>query len=110
VRAWPSLAAGLHPAVWGLHLRPHAPHEEPQPEAEFGNKPDRPRRIADRGVRRGEQHLEEPDEHRDTVEEEEPSEDTGQEPGAQHQPAEGEKPRGEEQLGRDEPDPVRADR
>jgi hypothetical protein len=45
-------------------------------------------------VRRGEQHLEEPDEHRDTVEEEEPSEDTGQEPGAQHQPAEGEKSRG----------------
>lgn len=65
--ARPLLAAGRHSAVGVRNLRRHAPDEEPQPEAELGDEAERPRRVADRGVPRGEQCPQESHEHCETA-------------------------------------------
>lgn len=76
--------------------------EEPEGEADLGDEPDDPHRVADRAVVRGDQGLEEPDEDRDAVEEKEPTEHSGEEPAARHEPPEGEESGREEHLSGDE--------
>ncbi len=79
----------------------HALDQEPQSQPDFRDEAHGEPGVADRGVVRQQQGLEEPDQDGDPVEHQEDAQEPGKEAGLVDQVAEREQPRAEEQLGRD---------